>query len=118
MAPLRFRAWHKKEMCYPPPADEWDWEDCEWFAKYCQDGIVMQSTGLKDKNGKEIFEGDILRRRHGNPTEKNGHKYKVVRWIANPCYNGFSIASPFEGTVKYEVIGNIYENPDLLPASA
>lgn len=63
---------------------------------------IMQSTGLKDKNGKEIFEGDII---------TNGQN---VMFIAD-CAD----LAEFEADVKeiedfIEIIGNIYENPELL----
>ena len=83
--------------------------------------ILMQSTGLKDKNGKEIFEGDIITngpdvmcmKRHntlGFYVEKKGK----VEFIAD-C----AILEEFEEDAKeiadsLEIIGNIYENPELL----
>nr|DAR42265.1 MAG TPA: YopX protein [Caudoviricetes sp.] len=81
----------------------------------------MQSTGLRDKNGKEIFEGDIITngpdvmcmKRHntlGFYVEKKGK----VEFIAD-C----AILEEFEEDAKeiadsLEIIGNIYENPELL----
>ena len=83
--------------------------------------IFMQSTGLKDKNGKEIFEGDIITngqnvmcmKRHntlGFYIEEKGK----VEFIAD-CAD----LAEFEADVKeiedfIEIIGNIYENPELL----
>ena len=70
--------------------------------------IIMQYTGLKDKKGIEIYEGDIL----------GGVRYglhKVVAW--NDTRTGFI---PFSESVHWEeaedieVISNIYENPELL----
>lgn len=69
------------------------------------DNIVMQCTGLKDKNGKIIYENDIV-------VEKlTGFKdcVKIVDWIEDTM-TGFNLNN--EG--EYEVIGNIYENPELL----
>ena len=82
---------------------------------------LMQFTGLKDKNGKEIYEGDIIR------DGKDGNKYNgrlgVVEYVTNNSVghpiNGFWYRnSPDEvGTIypkNVEVIGNIYETPELL----
>ena len=92
--------------------------------------ILMQCTGLKDKNGKLIYEGDLLK-----PFEEEDERVEVVwseekarfelmiQWT-DPCYwNGL-----YEETRKgrdyydfddfyvkdFEVIGNVYENPELL----
>jgi hypothetical protein len=73
---------------------------------------IMQSTGLKDKNGKEIYEGDILR---GGEPIGGEPRISVIEWINTPyaaCFNfGFLPAAHF-----CEVIGNIYENPELMEA--
>ena len=81
------------------------------------DFIVMQSTGLKDKNGKEIFEGDIVRftltdgfnyvtNEDGVVTYKLGAFY-VVNGLAEYLISDIN-------TSKVEVVGNKYENPELL----
>ena len=82
------------------------------------DEYLMQSTGLKDKNGKEIFEGDVVRQVRTQPTTENETITGVVTmiegtWlIMNDCEQ---LASKlWSETDENEIIGNIYENPELL----
>ena len=72
---------------------------------------VMQFTGLKDSNGKEIYEGDIVARFQGKQKSYIGFKQgEFIAWIIGEA--GFvSCRIECEGC---EIIGNIYENPDLL----
>ena len=81
------------------------------------DFIIMQSTGLKDKNGKEIYEGDIVRFAltdgFNYATDEDG----VVTYKLGAFYvvNGLTeyLISDINNN-KVEVIGNIYQNPELL----
>jgi uncharacterized phage protein (TIGR01671 family) len=74
------------------------------------DGVeVVQYTGLKDYNGKEIYEGDIVRCQY---TEDRGPRFvDVVEW--SNCE--FKIGTYGLGEIEAEeIIGNIYENPELI----
>lgn len=69
---------------------------------------VMQYTGLKDKNGTPIYEGDIVRY---VPWGMVAPIEQVIKW--NDEYRGYRIDNPVPG-YEYEAIGNIYENKELL----
>lgn len=76
----------------------------------------MQFTGLHDKNGKEIYEGDTVkyiypyRRNNGKVYDTN--RKQVVKWVNSRQHTGFNLGNPNVGNL--EVIGNIYENPELI----
>lgn len=79
----------------------------------------MQYTGLKDINGKEIYEGDIIEGGYLNPLTGEFLSRKYIVEYENAQFRGKLIGhSPFGDTwlhfIKGEVIGNIYENPELL----
>ena len=81
---------------------------------------LMQSTGLEDKNGKEIFEGDVVRQVRTQPTTENETITGVVTmlegaWlIMNDCEQLASYL--WSETDENKIIGNIYENKELLDA--
>lgn len=78
---------------------------------------VCQYTGLTDKNGKKIFEGDIVK--HFNNSEDN-EKYVIgcIKWDQDSCKfvkekkDGAKYS--INNKCTYEVIGNIFDNPELL----
>ena len=77
------------------------------------DIVLMQSTGLKDKNGKEIFEGDILGSKDGILDGVVEFRSDLGMWTTSLIrYNNFerlcNVAS------ERKIIGNIYKNPELL----
>lgn len=126
----RYRAWMKslKWMC-----DVTNISFDSKFVDICQQGdterytemsvefdeiTLMQSTGLFDRNGKEIFEGDIVRQVRTQPITENETITGVVimiegAWlIMNDCEQLASYL--WSETDENEIIGNIYENPELL----
>jgi uncharacterized phage protein (TIGR01671 family) len=128
MREIKFRAWDKKDKIMRGQ-DGWldiavgkgfcgiQTEDNphEFVSKHCYDLIPMQYTGLKDKNGKEIYEGDIMTTDCDCEYACLGHQAKVV-YDEQHAY--FSIAGNMLGEgVELEVIGNIYENPELVKES-
>lgn len=133
---IKFRAWGPKSkyMISPEVIEKWQIEEL-------MDGtyIPMQFTGLTDRNGIEIYEHDLVR--IGNMIWEIRYYVRNGQWV--PCTTEFittdnhlsSAGSPMRNfnwldcgeavnlrdfnkpmgkTVKVEVIGNIYENPDLL----
>lgn len=79
-----------------------------------EDGVwtYLQSTNLKDKNNKEIYEGDILKLADGAIGPLLFHKLSLLVKISQDEYRYLS------GRESYsEVIGNIFENPELLTSN-
>jgi uncharacterized phage protein (TIGR01671 family) len=85
---------------------------------YLKDIELMQSTGLHDKNGKEIFEGDIVRQVRTQPTTENETITGVVTMIEGAWLimnDNKQLASYlWSETDENEVLGNIYENQGIL----
>jgi len=115
----KFRAWdmEKKEMNTTQSfGDFWDIMNNEYGATFSPKRFVlMQFTGLTDKNGKEIYEGDILQ------LQADGiHNTKLYKIIFNEKLGHFREESienePYQENIypTRTIIGNIYENPELL----
>lgn len=124
---IKFRAYNTadKEM-YPWHQlidDHYELDELETSGQFAH--IFMQFTGLKDKKGVEIYEGDIIIAGNGKKeTIEFGEwqfelSYEHVTDKINGIGFSFSGIEPFGkcafgGGSQYEVIGNIYENPELL----
>ena len=77
--------------------------------------ILMQSTGLFDKNGQEVFIGDIVKCTRGCPHEVYIEKEYAGTFIGGmPAIYLKGIGEGYAWTEAEEIIGNIYENPELL----
>ncbi len=125
---IKFRVWDDKlKVLYTPEKDAkylnlWQIPAAKGGNVLYPNGVLMQCTGLHDKNAKEIYEGDVV----AIPLYGNA----IIIWNENICAFQYAYSAIGEGTsvggrmtntlydhyseVKYEVIGNVYENPDLL----
>lgn len=112
---IKFRFWNKDEKKFIYPKDSRIMGTFISMASFkAFDCEIEQFTGLKDKNGKEIYEGDICRAFKAN-SYLDG-KY-IVEWCDKKGrwkYKGNSYQIGSSGNLKCEVIGNIHENPNLI----
>lgn len=126
----KFRAWHNelgrmmsiKNMWFQDSRiEELELNDAvmnEHITAYPDEIELMQSTGLKDKNGKEIFEGDIVDYKGREAVIKwHGSYASLIYRFVDGLQERVSEWEPlFLAYYHFEVIGNIYENKELLDA--
>ncbi len=127
MREIKFRAWDKEhcEMCYPVQVLSWtessEIEDFEGVRPsggaaclYSGEFELMQYTGLKDKNGKDVYESDVIQ-------SGRTKLYYVIKWedesaswiaLCTDTSKDYCLGS--YGWREAEIVGNIYESPELL----
>ncbi|CAG5470575.1 TPA: YopX family protein [Streptococcus pneumoniae] len=130
----KFRVWVKigKRMVFSDDILAIDYENKEIVTQqvYFENGLpddrdiycydfdeieLMQSTGLRDKNGKEVFIGDIVKCTRGCLHEVYLEKEYGGTYIGGmPAIYLKGLLSGYAWTEDEEIIGNIYENPELL----
>nr|WP_302224775.1 YopX family protein [Streptococcus lutetiensis] len=131
----KFRAWLKEEQrmieSYDTLAIDYENEEIVTQKIYSERGLaierdihsydfddvkLMQSTGLKDKNGKEIFEGDVLQTHDGELSKVVWNKY-LGCWeveFLSEIVDLSEVADVKSNRSDCEIVGNIYENPEFL----
>lgn len=131
---IKFRAWNKekRKMFLPylvfnsrgsSPSSKYacqeQWEDGSTQGWLFEEVELMQFTGLLDKNGVEIYEGDVVDIHPVNPFRGAPTRRNIVTWI-----NGGLFLKSIDGSIlghgelpsshRIEVIGSIHEDPELL----
>lgn len=121
MKEVRFRVWYEQGG-YMMPVETIDFkhklinESGVW--RWFHEVDLMQSTGLKDKNGVEIYEGDIVRFKFKNETRIGFVEYARSSFLINVgeiiCDNKIRHSFSNSSSEEHEVIGNVYQNKDLM----
>jgi|SRR3990167_7580597 len=119
MREIKFRAWDRlrnkmfqvNSAAFYPEMDSGTLfnhdNDTIFIGNGTRDAVeIMQYVGLKDKNGREIYQDDLMR--------DLDNEICVVSWDKSGCWKFGLVWANNINSNEYEVIGNIYENPELL----
>jgi uncharacterized phage protein (TIGR01671 family) len=114
MREYKFRAWDVEKKCmilWDEIADDWGMA----IFSYPKEILVMQLTGLFDKTGKEIWEGDVVNVRNWVRTDEILHIAQIVwdKQTAGWDFDPFFDVDQYDKFRNLEVIGNIFENPNF-----
>jgi len=130
MREIKFRMWDKKHKKWADVNQLTDWNTYDIFAvvlkgnHHCPYQVfsvksdveydLLQYTGLKDKNGKEIYDGDIVKSWDEESEDADEYIDEVKLNLISGIWFGKNRYCHLGLPRGFEVIGNIYENPDLL----
>lgn len=123
--PIKFRAWYKKGKLMIQPEVIFGSIDSDGISVFDmalgnEDYVLMQFTGLPDKNGKDIYEGDIVKSIMGGREIVGVMYFKASRaqfGIDHVVDTTKKVPEHVELHSPPEVIGNIFENPELLKSN-
>lgn len=117
MREIKFRAWDKARKEYWGP---YDFLNDETLPRPIRNMVVEQYTGLKDKNGKEICEGDLVKGRWWRAKNARLDTEGEIKfndgwfYIKDDPDGQDRLGVPIHNCYNLEIIGNIHENPELL----